>query len=50
MDAVTRAITGLSDLAIDLADYIEALDVNPLICGAEGAVAVDALLIPRVPG
>ena len=47
LDAVTAAITGLSQLAIELGDVLEALDINPLICGPAGAVAVDALAIPR---
>jgi acyl-CoA synthetase (NDP forming) len=45
--AIIRAITGLSALACDLGDELEALDVNPLICGPAGAVAVDALAIRR---
>ena len=45
--AIIQAITGLSDLACDLGEELEALDVNPLICGPSGAVAVDALAIPR---
>ncbi len=48
MNAVIAAITGLSTLALELGDELEALDVNPLICGPAGAVAVDALAIPRV--
>src|SRR5262249_31168454 len=47
LGAVARAIVGLSDLAVELGDQLEALDINPLICGPRGAVAVDALLIPR---
>jgi acetate---CoA ligase (ADP-forming) len=47
MNAVIAAITGLSALAVELGDELEALDVNPLICGPGGAVAVDALAIPR---
>jgi len=47
LGAVTRAIVGLSDLALELGDRLEALDINPLICGPAGAVAVDALAIPR---
>jgi acyl-CoA synthetase (NDP forming) len=47
MDAVAASITGLSQLAVELGDELEALDVNPLICGPDGAVAVDALAIPR---
>jgi acyl-CoA synthetase (NDP forming) len=45
-----QAITGLSALATELGDDLEALDVNPLICGPSGAVAVDALAIPRLAG
>jgi hypothetical protein len=47
VDAVVEALTGLSWLANDLGDFIEALDVNPLIAGPDGCVAVDALLIPK---
>ncbi len=47
LSAVTQAIVGLSDLALELGDHLEALDINPLICGPEGAVAVDALVVPR---
>ncbi len=49
LDAVTAAITGLSQLATELGGVLEALDINPLICGPAGAVAVDALVIPRPP-
>ena len=47
LSAVMRAIAGLSDLALELGDQLEALDINPLICGPGGAIAVDALAIPR---
>jgi hypothetical protein len=50
LGAVARAISSLSDLALELGDQLEALDINPLICGPHGAVAVDALLIPRASG
>lgn len=46
LDAIVRAITSLSAIAVDLGDELAALDVNPLICGPAGAVAVDALAIP----
>jgi hypothetical protein len=49
LDAIASAVEGLSRLAGDLGDAIEALDINPLICGPHGAVAVDALLIPASP-
>jgi acetate---CoA ligase (ADP-forming) len=45
MDAVVGAITGLSALALELGGEFEALDVNPLICGPAGAIAVDALAV-----
>jgi hypothetical protein len=32
--------------AAELGDATTALDINPLICGPSGAVAVDALIIP----
>jgi acetate---CoA ligase (ADP-forming) len=47
MNAVLSAIAGLSQLAVELGDELEALDVNPLICGPQGAIAVDALAIAR---
>jgi len=49
LDAVADAVVGLSTLALDLGDLIEALDVNPLIAGPDGCLAVDALLIPSTP-
>ena len=48
MEAIADAITGLSRLACDLGDALEALDINPLICGPAGAIAADALT-PRPP-
>ena len=47
LDAIADAITGLSRLACDLGDALDALDINPLICTPAGALAADALLIPR---
>jgi acetate---CoA ligase (ADP-forming) len=47
LDAIARAITGLAELACELGQDIDALDVNPLICGPHGAIAVDALVVPR---
>jgi len=47
VDALVRAIVGLSWLAHDLGDHLAALDGNPVICGPEGCIAVDALVIPR---
>ena len=50
LGSVIHAITALSQLASELGDDLEALDINPLICGPAGAVAVDALAIPRRAG
>ena len=47
LGAIARAITGLAELACELGQDIDALDINPLICGPHGAVAVDALVISR---
>ena len=47
--AVAAAVAGVSQIAVELGDMLEALDINPLICGPGGAVAVDALAVPR-PG
>jgi acyl-CoA synthetase (NDP forming) len=46
-DAVAGAIAALSTLALELGDALGVLDINPLICGSAGAVAVDALAIAR---
>ncbi|MGZ4129227.1 MAG: acetate--CoA ligase family protein [Actinomycetota bacterium] len=45
--SLARALVGLSWLAADLGERLEALDVNPVICGPDGCVAVDVLVIPR---
>ena len=44
LDAIAVAIASLSTLATELADDLAALDINPLICSAAGAVAADALI------
>jgi len=46
--AVARAIACLAELAGELGEHIEALDINPLICGPGGAVAVDVLIVPSL--
>jgi acetate---CoA ligase (ADP-forming) len=44
-DAVADALVRLSVLAVDLGDRLAALDVNPLVAGPGGCVAVDALVV-----
>ena len=48
LDAIADAIAGLSQLACDLGDLLDALDINPLICGPSGAVAADVLAVMRL--
>jgi hypothetical protein len=45
LDAVAQAVVDLSVLAVDLGDRLAALDVNPLVAGPDGCVAVDALVV-----
>ena len=45
LGAIARAVAGLAELAGELGEHIDALDINPLICDASGAVAADALVI-----
>ena len=44
--ALAEAAARLSVLACELGPWIAELDVNPIIVGAERAVAVDALVAP----
>jgi hypothetical protein len=46
LGAVTAAITSVSAIASELGGALAALDINPLICGPAGAVAVDVLVEP----
>lgn len=50
MDALTRTVACFSELCVDLADEVDEIDVNPLICGPRGATAVDALIVLRPVG
>lgn len=46
VDEVVDAVLAMSRLALELGEGLEALDVNPLIVTRDGAVAVDALVVP----
>ena len=43
--AIAHALSALSQLAVELGDVLAAVDINPLIAGAHGCIAVDALVI-----
>jgi acyl-CoA synthetase (NDP forming) len=45
VDALVDVILRVQGLAVDHADTISEIDVNPLVVGAEGAVALDALVV-----
>jgi acyl-CoA synthetase (NDP forming) len=45
--AIADAIAAVSTIACELGDDLAALDINPLICGPAGAIAVDALMVAR---
>ena len=47
IDAVCDAVARLAQIAGTLGERIAELDVNPLIAGPDGCVAVDALVVPR---
>ncbi|GAB2175901.1 acetate--CoA ligase family protein [Dongia sp. agr-C8] len=47
LHALVQALSSFSVLAGDLGDLIAEMDVNPLIAGPQGCVALDALIVPR---
>jgi acyl-CoA synthetase (NDP forming) len=47
VSALAHVIVGLSQLATELGDAIEAVEANPVIVSASGVTAVDALVIAR---
>ncbi len=47
LEAISRVLVGVSDLAADLGDRLEELDVNPLFALPDGALAGDALVVLR---
>jgi acetate---CoA ligase (ADP-forming) len=46
-DAVLDAVLALSTMAVELGEALDAVDINPVLVGPAGLVAVDALVVPR---
>jgi len=47
VDALVAAVMNVQRLALDLADEVRELDVNPLVVRPRGAVALDALVVHK---
>lgn len=47
LGAVASAVAGFSVLLAELGDDLDAIEINPLLCSASGAVAVDVHVEPR---
>lgn len=47
IDAVAHLVARLSEIAVDSADRIAAIDLNPVLARADGACALDALIDTR---
>jgi acetate---CoA ligase (ADP-forming) len=45
--AVLDAVAAVSQIAVELGDVLAAVDLNPLIVTATGAVVVDTLVLPE---
>jgi acetyltransferase len=48
--AAVEAIRRFADLAVDLADLVEEIDVNPFVLLPQGGRALDCLIVPRRRG
>ncbi len=45
--ALAQAFTSFASLAKDLAGLVAEIDVNPLVAGPQGCMALDALIVPQ---
>ncbi|MFO1209017.1 MAG: acetate--CoA ligase family protein [Amaricoccus sp.] len=49
IDGLASALSRLSELACRGSDWIESIDINPLIATPTGVHAADALIVPKAP-
>jgi acyl-CoA synthetase (NDP forming) len=47
VESLVETVVALGRLAVELGDHVEAVDLNPVVVGPDGAVVVDALVLPR---
>jgi len=47
LDALARLVARFSVMVADLGDLVAEIDANPVIAGPDGALAVDAVVVPR---
>jgi hypothetical protein len=47
IEAITGLIARFSEMVVDLGSDVASIDLNPVICGPDGAVAVDVLMVRR---
>ncbi len=47
VEALVDAVVALGQLAVELGDHLEAVDLNPVVVGPDSALVVDALVLPR---
>jgi acyl-CoA synthetase (NDP forming) len=50
IDALARSLAAFSVLVADLKGLVAEIDINPVLAGADGAVALDALVVPARMG
>ena len=47
VEALLDAVVALGQLAVELGDHLDAVDLNPVVVGPDSALVVDALVLPR---
>jgi hypothetical protein len=47
ISALKKTIIGLSGLVMDMRDFVESVDLNPVMCGAKSCIIADARIMLR---